>query len=170
MEHKYFPNNTQLYIELHKLHEEFDPSESMVMSRYSFKDIQGEQYLAYDFATFVDKFNDRFGMTIDRANSQSAGRQSYLVKFLDVAEKPVEVSIETPVEPLVKASVEHKEVADTLVATEVVTPDWKLIESFGNTKEDKLAFEQYADKNFGIKLKRSMTIDKMVDSFKESLK
>lgn len=151
-----------MYIELHKLHKEFDPSESMVMSRYSFKDIQGEQYLAYDFATFVDKFNDRFGMTIDRTNSQSAGRQSYLVKFLDVAEKPV-------IAP-VKASVEHKEVADTLVATEVVTPDWKLIESFGNTKEDKLAFEQYADTNFGIKLKRSMTIDKMVASFKESLK
>ena len=162
MEHKYFPNNTQLYIELHKLHKEFDPSESMVMSRYSFKDIQGEQYLAYDFATFVDKFNDRFGMTIDRANSQSAGRQSYLVNFLDVAEKPV-------IAP-VKASVEPKEIADTLVVTEVVTPDWKLIESFGNTKEDKLAFEQYADTNFGIKLKRSMTIDKMVNSFKESLK
>lgn len=158
MEHKYFPNNTQLYIELHKLHKEFDPSESMVMSRYSFKDIQGEQYLAYDFATFVDKFNDRFGMTIDRANSQSAGRQSYLVKFLDVAEKPVEA----PVEP--------REIADTLVVTEVLTPDWELIESFGNTKEDKLAFEQYADTNFGIKLKRSMTIDKMVASFKESLK
>lgn len=151
-----------MYIELHKLHKEFDPSESMVMSRYSFKDIQGEQYLAYDFATFVDKFNDRFGMTIDRANSQSAGRQSYLVKFLDVAEKHVEA----PVKP----SVEHKEIADTLVATEVATPDWKLIESFGNTKEDKLAFEQYADTNFGIKLKRSMTIDKMVASFKESLK
>lgn len=158
MEHKYFPNNTQLYIELHKLHKEFDPSESMVMSRYSFKDIQGEQYLAYDFATFVDKFNDRFGMTIDRANSQSAGRQSYLVKFLDVAEKPVEA----PVEP--------REIADTLVVTEVLTPDWELIESFGNTKGDKLAFEQYADTNFGIKLKRSMTIDKMVASFKESLK
>lgn len=158
MEHKYFPNNTQLYIELHKLHKEFDPSESMVMSRYSFKDIQGEQYLAYDFATFVDKFNDRFGMTIDRANSQSAGRQSYLVKFLDVAEKPVEA----PVEP--------REIADTLVVTEVLTPDWELIESFGNTKEDKLAFEQYADENFGIKLKRSMTIDKMVASFKESIK
>lgn len=162
MEHKYFPNNTQLYIELHKLHKEFDPSESMVMSRYSFKDIQGEQYLAYDFATFVDKFNDRFGMTIDRANSQSAGRQSYLVKFLDVAENHVEAPV--------KDSVEPKEIADTLVVTEVVTPDWKLIESFGNTKEDKLAFEQYADKNFGIKLKRSMTIDKMVASFKESLK
>lgn len=128
------------------------------MSRYSFKDIQGEQYLAYDFATFVDKFNDRFGMTIDRANSQSAGRQSYLVKFLDVAEKPVEA----PVEP--------REIADTLVVTEVLTPDWELIESFGNTKEDKLAFEQYADENFGIKLKRSMTIDKMVASFKESIK
>lgn len=136
------------------------------MSRYSFKDTQGEQYLAYDFATFVDKFNDRFGMTIDRANSQSAGRQSYLVKFLDVAEKTVEVSVE----PLVKTPVEHKELTDTLVANEVVTPDWKLIESFGNTKEDKLAFEQYADTNFDIKLKRSMTIDKMVDSFKESLK
>lgn len=159
MEHKYFPNNTQLYIELHKLHKEFDPSESMVMSRYSFKDIQGEQYLAYDFATFVDKFNDRFGMTIDRANSQSAGRQSYLVKFLDVA-------VEAPV----KASVEPKEIADTSVVMEVVTPDWKLIESFANNKEDKLAFEQYADTNFGIKLKRSMTIDKMVASFKESLK
>ena len=118
--------------------------------------------MAYDFATFVDKFNDRFGMTIDRANSQSAGRQSYLVKFLDVAEKPV-------IAP-VKASVEPKEIADTLVPTDVVTPDWKLIESFGNTKEDKLAFEQYADTNFGIKLKRSMTIDKMVNSFKESLK
>lgn len=162
MEHKYFPNNTQLYIELHKLHKEFDPSESMVMSRYSFKDIQGEQYLAYDFATFVDKFNDRFGMTIDRANSQSAGRQSYLVKFLDVAEKPVVASVELPVEP--------KEIPDTLVVTEVVTPDWELIESFGNTKEDKLAFEQYADTNFGIDLKRNMSIDKMVIAFKESLK
>lgn len=170
MEHKYFPNNTQLYIELHKLHEEFDPSESMVMSRYSFKDIQGEQYLAYDFATFVDKFNDRFGMTIDRANSQSAGRQSYLVKFLDVVEKPVVAPAKPLVEPSVELPVEHKEIPDTLVATEVVTPDWKLIESFGNTKEDKLAFEQYADTNFGIKLKRSMTIDKMVIAFKESLK
>lgn len=166
MEHKYFPNNTQLYIELHKLHKEFDPSESMVMSRYSFKDIQGEQYLAYDFATFVDKFNDRFGMTIDRANSQSAGRQSYLVKFLDIVDKPVVA----PAKPLVESSVELPVITDTLVATEVVTPDWKLIESFGNTKEDKLAFEQYADTNFGIKLKRSMTIDKMVIAFKESLK
>lgn len=159
-----------MYIELHKLHKEFDPSESMVMSRYSFKDIQGDQYLAYDFATFVDNFNDRFGMTIDRANSQSAGRQSYLVKFLDVAEKPVEVSVETHVEAPIKVCVEFKEIDDKLVAPEVLTPDWKLIKNFGNTKEDKLAFEQYADTNFGIKLKRSMTIDKMVASFKESLK
>lgn len=135
------------------------------MSRYSFKDVQGEQYLAYDFATFVDNFNNRFGMTIDRANSQSAGRQSYLIKFLDGIDKVVE-----PLVVPVIASVESKEIVDIFVATEVVTPDWELIESFGNTKEDKLAFEQYADKNFGIKLKRSMTIDKMVDSFKESLK
>lgn len=159
MEHKYFPNNTQLYAELHKLHKEFDPSESMVMTRYSFKDIQGEQYLAYDFVTFVDKFNDRFGMTIDRANSQSAGKQSYLIKFLSTDDKPKEIKVE-PAKVVVPVTASDKQ--DTTI-------DWDFINSLANTKEDKLKLESYAEDNFKITLKRSMTLEKMIGAFKEAL-
>ena len=52
---------------------------------------------------------------------------------------------------------------------EYVTPDWEWIESLENKKDHKIELDEYAEKEFGIKLNRQNKIDNMIKDFKEQL-
>lgn len=52
------------------------------------------------------------------------------------------------------------------VVTEV---NWAWVEGLNSIKSDKLKLDQYAEENFGIKLKRSKTLKGMIKDFKEAL-
>tara|TARA_Y100001956_G_C4125696_1_gene189942 strand:- start:860 stop:1294 length:435 start_codon:yes stop_codon:yes gene_type:complete len=52
---------------------------------------------------------------------------------------------------------------------EYVTPDWEWIESLENKKDHKIELDEYADKEFGIKLNRQNKIDNMIKDFKAQL-
>ncbi len=47
--------------------------------------------------------------------------------------------------------------------------DWSWIETLKNTKEDKKAFDEYAEEDYSIKLKRTMSLENMIKDFKEKL-
>lgn len=53
---------------------------------------------------------------------------------------------------------------------EKVEPDWKWIESLQNKKYDKEAFDEYAEKEFKIKLNKRNTLENMIADFKSQLK
>ena len=52
---------------------------------------------------------------------------------------------------------------------EYVTPDWEWIESLENKKDHKIELDEYADKEFGVKLNRQNKIDNMIKDFKSQL-
>lgn len=65
--------------------------------------------------------------------------------------------------------IEEPIVEALLASEEPKQPDWKWIESLENNKEDKLLLDDYADKEFSIKLSRTKKLSNMIIDFKAAL-
>ena len=90
-----------------------------------------------------------------------------------VPESPAET--ELPVEDEVSEAVEETVVEDTPeVTVEEVSEvefeiDWSWVESLEDTPENKIALDEYAEKNSDVRLKRNMKLVNMVRAYKKAV-
>jgi hypothetical protein len=83
------------------------------MTRFSFADTEGKQFLAYTIPDFCEKFNERFGETMCPRTSIIAGKNSYLIKFTEMGDSPKKGEVKDPVadvEPEVTTVIEPEAV------------------------------------------------------------
>ncbi|BAV80916.1 hypothetical protein [Vibrio phage RYC] len=140
-----------------------EKSKSRIRSRFSL--VFGEEVIySGTVSEMVSNLNKVAGKDIFVKRAYLKGKSGYVI-FLN--EDPKELVVEDAVqEQEEKSEVEKTEIDKEVVAPDAV--DWEWVEGLGNTKEDKLALDQYAEK-FDVKLSRTMKIENMVAKFKEAL-
>ena len=138
-------------------------------------DVNMTRYLNKEF-TFSDVFGTKY--TYDNAMDMKA-RLELLTKSClsswDYSQgywcKGNNASQTSPVKEDKQVVVAPKEITE--VKSEATPPvkevDWSWIETLKNNKEDKKAFDEYAEGDYGIKLKRTMSLENMIKDFKEKL-
>lgn len=177
MSYHYFTSQTDLYNHIKKYHEDLDVNTSLSMTRHSFADTDGGQYLAYSLEDFVEVYNNRFGKTFLKGKCQVAGKTSYLIYFEDDIEVKgtkhavqEQKQIEETTLPEEQEVTSDKEVVATEVADVDSLPeiDWEWVDSLSNNKYGKKDLEDYA-KPYEIDLKKNMSINNMRKAFREHM-
>lgn len=146
-----FPSHINFYNYVHQFLPKLNVRESVSRSRYSFKydgKVIGCASLVAELS-LMNKYleEELFLLRISR----SVGKLRYKI-FVD-------------------ENVETKLLSDlpTVEVADKKEPDWEWIENLPDNKEGKLNLDQYVEKEFGIKLKRNMTMKNMLLTFKEEL-
>lgn len=179
-----FPSHINFYNYVHQFLPKLNVRESVSRSRYSFKydgKVIGCANLVAELS-LMNKYleEELFLLRISR----SVGKLRYkifvdenvetkLLSDLPTVEVVENVKTHKEEEIPVQEVKEEKELADpTKVEVGVVDkkePDWEWVENLPDNKEGKLNLDQYVEKEFGIKLKRNMTMKNMLLTFKEEL-
>lgn len=157
---------------------------SAQLVRAWFKTAEGEVVRCGSWQTLFQEMNDRYGTNFIPHKCRDS-RNNYFNIALDEGDIPL-VEDKPTVEAKSLISLSPKEDEKVLDAVqeqeenqaaeekvvEVVAakePDWKWIESLSNIKEDKLALDQYAAGEFGVKLSRTKKLEGMIEDLKEAL-
>ncbi|HHB9680437.1 TPA: hypothetical protein ACOAY7_002820 [Vibrio cholerae] len=157
---------------------------SAQLVRAWFKTAEGEVVRCGSWQTLFQEMNNRYGTNFIPHKCRDS-RNNYFNIALDEGDIPL-VEDKPTVEEKSLISLSPKEDEEVLNAlqeqeenqaaeekvVEVVAakePDWKWIESLSNTKEDKLALDQYAAEEFDIQLNKRNTLENMIVVFKEAL-
>lgn len=112
------------------------------------------------------ELNDHLPIFIDPKLSRPLGTNS--LKLVYSEEKVDALQKQEVKEKFIQEEVKE-ETEDSSLIVLPATVDWKWIESLKNNKEDKIKLDEYAQKEFNIELKRSMTLKNMIADFKEQL-
>lgn len=90
--------------------------------------------------------------------------------FVPVVEEVEEVDMGDLLSLDVEQPVVNPTVAeDKVITTETKEVDWDMIEALENKKYDKIKLDEYAEKEFGIKLNQRNTLSNMIKDFKDQL-
>lgn len=154
-----------------------DENISMQLPRGSFS-VDNKIIHCTHFVDTLRKFNEMFGTRFVPEESTFGGQTYFNIAILEEGETyGVQEQKEETISKAEEEKVEDTPVSEpapdieTIVVEDLgdATPDWEWIESLSNSKEDRLAFDQYAESKFSVKLKRNMKIDNMRAKFKEAL-
>lgn len=130
---------------------------------------------------FFDILNDKFKLKLESKLSHYQKDRCTIFWKGDSIKKSVKDLIETievedvkeetlliSLDPVVEELKEEEEEVLEIEPTKVKSVDWEWIESLGNTKEGKLALDEYASE-FGASLNRVKKIENMIADFKDFL-
>jgi hypothetical protein len=177
---QYFPTTTIMYQRLKDLRPEFSINNSLSMTRFSFADTEGKQFLAYTIPDFCEKFNERFGETLCPRTSIIAGKNSYLIQFTEMGDSPEKEVVKEPVvvaEPEVTTVVEPEEVTmvePVDVVEDVIESEDELISLTPPTEEavvtedvEKVVADKEPDWDWIATLTNSSPSKKSLDEYAE---
>lgn len=170
---------------MYDLLESIDPSfsakKSLMVGTLNIKSNDDKFIRCGGFLDFAFQYNTYFTDAIDTSKSFQSGKVFYLflkedIVFEETTHKDIEIVPETvpeKVEVVIDTTTTDEE--ETLSELDTDTPvdekevNWDWVNGLDNTKEDKLALDQYAEDHFSIKLSRTMKIENMIKKFKEEL-
>lgn len=149
-----------------------DQNATLVIPRSSFIADNTEYYCSTYYDT-LENFNKLFGTDFLVMDSVFASKHYFTIARPDRNEsiEPAKIA-STPLEPedieeggdILSLTVE-----DEAPVVETKQPDWDWIETLQNKKFDKIKLDEYIEEEFGIKLKRNMTLSNMIKDLKEQL-
>jgi hypothetical protein len=118
-------------------------------------------------ADLILELNESLDIFIDPSKSRPLTINA--IKLVYSEDKKVAVQQKEAAKQIFQKEEVKEEEKDSSLIVLPATVDWKWIESLKNNKEDKVKLDEYAQKEFSIELKRSMTLKNMVIDFKEQL-
>jgi len=117
-------------------------------------------------ADLILELNESLDIFIDPSKSRPLTINA--IKLVYSEDKKVAVQQKEAAKQIFQKEEDKEEAKDSSLIVPA-TVDWKWIESLKNNKEDKVKLDEYAQKEFNIELKRSMTLKNMIADFKEQL-
>jgi len=128
---------------------------------FSFSDSFGTKY----HCSSAKEMKARLELLIKESLEKWSYEEGYWISnIVALQETPI---IEKPLTVISTKEEVKEEVSEVSLPNKPV--DWSWIETLKNTKEDKKAFDEYAEEDYSIKLKRTMSLENMIKDFKEKL-
>lgn len=131
---------------------------SLKASPLTFFDVYGTKYAAttgdgmlFNLAPFVGK--ETLEWKWDEPHWVKEGVE---IKLSPVVEKTPEV-------------VKKEVVVEKEIKSDKPQPDWEWVSTLENKKYDKVKLDEYAEKEFGVKLARNKSLENMIKDFKEAV-
>ena len=159
---KKFANKVKFWEYIYSLDNKIDFRNTIKSPNFCFY-YDGEKKVTNGIKTTLKELNALMGTHFDEKVSIATGNK---VTLFITTESAVVKEAEKSLENVLQ---EDSEVLTT-VEDNNKTPDWAWIKSLADTPEDKKILDDYAEKEFSIKLKRNMKISNMIKSFKKQLK
>lgn len=148
-------NIFSLYHRLGELSDNFDVNASLNVGKLNIKLKNGDFVRCGGFTDFATQYNTHCADVIDTTKSYQSGLRFYLT-LKDACAEPTPVVVEQTPTPI----------AEVIVESEVVIPDWAWAEALPSTRAAKQELDEYATK-FGVSLDKGKKIADMVAEFKE---
>ncbi|AGH32198.1 hypothetical protein VPHG_00132 [Vibrio phage 11895-B1] len=175
MQHITFKKNLHLKLWLIKRHEGLDPTKTMQTARMNLIGKDGVYHKCTGAKNLCQVLNEHFGGDYDVKLSYSAGSQKCTL-FYGVDVEPTlpeedvsSGSVVEALEDIVEDVVQGTDTVEEIIEDTTPTVDWDWVATLDNTKEGKLALDEYVSSKFNIHLSRTMKLENMIKDFREKL-
>ncbi len=174
MQNKYWFKSTKDFYKFIKSEiPKFDNNKSQFAPWFSFYDVDGKFYNCKNFLYMLRELNKMKGEEFFATSSSRANGIPHY--FVQTGQSELAESLSEVIKRDIPEEVEEVVETEALISLEAVDepkvkePDWKWIESLEDTKENRKLLDDYAEKEFGIKLRKNMLVANMTKKFKEAL-